>query len=385
VAIVHRFQQLHPPLVGRCAHFPFLAECVQIGRQRAVSAANQELVSTYWAVGAEILARQEAEGWAARVIDRLSADLRERFPDASGFSPRNLKYMRAFAAAWPDVAIVQRSAAQLPWRQHMVLLDKLDSPDLRLWYGQACRAVTCSSTISRVGSTSVPAARSPTPAPSRRPTPVWPSRLHRADRRGGGETRHHRELRWHVPRQGNSSRGGGTVLLGLDEGRGVIPADGFQASRVRDALVNACANAVEPALRVPIDIEEFEGALILRADIRELDPLEKPCFVKSRGAYQGSFIRSGDGDLQLTHYEVTQLLSNRTQPIHDVELVPDASSADLDVGLVARIRARSPRGLAGLDDAGLPKPSLSELSPGYEARPWPRQTRIWRSSRCVRP
>ena len=114
-----------------------VAGCIQTGRQRAVSAANQELVNTYWAVGAEILARQEAEGWGARVIDRLSADLRERFPDASGFSPRNLKYMRAFVAAWPDITIVQRSAAQLPWRQHMVLLDKLDSLELRLWYAEA--------------------------------------------------------------------------------------------------------------------------------------------------------------------------------------------------------------------------------------------------------
>ncbi|OLO99892.1 hypothetical protein BVU76_23570 [Mycolicibacterium porcinum] len=114
-----------------------VADHVQGGRQRAVAAANQELVRTYWAVGNEILARQDAEGWGARVIDRLSADLRDRFPDAKGFSPRNLKYMRAFAAAWPDIAIVQRSAAQLPWRQHMVLLDKLDTPELRLWYAQA--------------------------------------------------------------------------------------------------------------------------------------------------------------------------------------------------------------------------------------------------------
>jgi predicted nuclease of restriction endonuclease-like (RecB) superfamily len=107
-----------------------VAGCIQTGRRRAVAAVNRELVSTYWAVGAEILARQEAEGWGARVIDRLSTDLHERFPDAKGFSPRNLKYMRAFAAAWPDIEIVQRSAAQLPWRQHMVLLDKLDSLEL---------------------------------------------------------------------------------------------------------------------------------------------------------------------------------------------------------------------------------------------------------------
>ncbi|AYE98742.1 DUF1016 domain-containing protein [Mycobacterium paragordonae] len=110
---------------------------VQAGRQRAVAAANQELVSTYWEVGKEILARQDAEGWGARVIDRLASDLKERFPDAKGFSPRNLKYMRAFAAAWPDRAIVQAPLAQLPWYHHVALIEKLDSYDLRLWYAQA--------------------------------------------------------------------------------------------------------------------------------------------------------------------------------------------------------------------------------------------------------
>ncbi|WP_006246057.1 PDDEXK nuclease domain-containing protein [Mycolicibacterium tusciae] len=114
-----------------------ISDCVHTGRQRAITAANQELVATYWAVGKEILARQDAEGWGARVIDRLSADLRKRFPGTSGFSPRNLKYMRAFAAAWPDAEIVQRSVAQLPWRHNVALLDKLGDADLRLWYAQA--------------------------------------------------------------------------------------------------------------------------------------------------------------------------------------------------------------------------------------------------------
>src|SRR6187397_1698968 len=94
------------------------------GHRRAVKAANTELVHTYWSIGREILERQQREGWGARVIDRLSADLKERFPDARGYSPRNLKYMRAFASAWPEKSIVQRSAAQLPWRHHQMLLDK---------------------------------------------------------------------------------------------------------------------------------------------------------------------------------------------------------------------------------------------------------------------
>lgn len=83
-----------------------------------------------------ILERQERAGWGAKVIDRLAADLREAFPDMKGFSPRNLRYMRAFAAAWPGHAIVQRVVAQLPWRQNLALLERLGDPDARLWYAK---------------------------------------------------------------------------------------------------------------------------------------------------------------------------------------------------------------------------------------------------------
>jgi predicted nuclease of restriction endonuclease-like (RecB) superfamily len=48
--------------------------------------------------------------------------------------PRNLKYMRAFAQAWPDEAIVQEALAQLPWYHHLALLDKLPDSETRRWY-----------------------------------------------------------------------------------------------------------------------------------------------------------------------------------------------------------------------------------------------------------
>lgn len=87
----------------------------------------------YWEIGQEILLRQEREGWGAKVIDRLARDLRAVFPDM-GWSPRNLKYMRALAAAWPADEKVPRPVAQIPWRHIRTLLDKLDDPDMRLWY-----------------------------------------------------------------------------------------------------------------------------------------------------------------------------------------------------------------------------------------------------------
>ena len=53
-------------------------------------------------IGRSILEKQADRGWGSRVIDRLSADLRETLPEMKGFSPRNLKYMRSFAAALPE-------------------------------------------------------------------------------------------------------------------------------------------------------------------------------------------------------------------------------------------------------------------------------------------
>ncbi len=111
-----------------------LKKRIQQDRLRVVLASNAALVSLYWDIGQGILKKQKEEGWGAKVIDRLSADLAKAFPDMRGFSPRNLKYMRTFAEAWPDQTIVQRVVAQLPWRSNLVLLDKLKNPQERLWY-----------------------------------------------------------------------------------------------------------------------------------------------------------------------------------------------------------------------------------------------------------
>jgi predicted nuclease of restriction endonuclease-like (RecB) superfamily len=109
---------------------------IQGTRLRTALSVNAALVMLYWEIGQKILLRQGQEGWGAKVIDRISADLREAFPDMQGFSPRNLKYMRAFAAAYPDQAIVHQVGAQIPWKTNVVLIEKLKDPQLRLWYAQ---------------------------------------------------------------------------------------------------------------------------------------------------------------------------------------------------------------------------------------------------------
>jgi predicted nuclease of restriction endonuclease-like (RecB) superfamily len=113
-----------------------LKERIRQAQLRATLAVNQELVLLYWSIGQEILERQAQQGWGAKVIDRLSSDLKQEFPDMTGFSARNLKYMRAFAEAWPEKTIVQRLVAQLPWGHNVRILDKADTHEKRLWYSQ---------------------------------------------------------------------------------------------------------------------------------------------------------------------------------------------------------------------------------------------------------
>ena len=112
---------------------------IQEERLRVVLSANSAMVVLYWDIGQLILARQEQEGWGAKVIDRLSRDLSEAYRDMKGLSPRNLKYMRAFAAAWPEREIVQEALAQIPWYHNIALLEKLSGPEERLWYARTSR------------------------------------------------------------------------------------------------------------------------------------------------------------------------------------------------------------------------------------------------------
>ncbi len=103
-------------------------------QQRAALAVNRELVLLYWQIGQDILERQSQMGWGAKVVEQISVDLKASFPDMKGFSPRNLKYMRAFAAAWPNYEFVQEVLARLPWYHQIALLDKLSTEEERRWY-----------------------------------------------------------------------------------------------------------------------------------------------------------------------------------------------------------------------------------------------------------
>ena len=101
--------------------------CDEIDRQRlkAVMQLNASTLQHYWWLGNDILKKQDAQGWGAKVIDMLSTDLMKRYGNDSGYSIRNLKYMRQFAVEYPDFPFVQVPLAQL--RDNKVLNSRLST------------------------------------------------------------------------------------------------------------------------------------------------------------------------------------------------------------------------------------------------------------------
>lgn len=129
-----------PPPTGYGEWLAGLKRHVAAARQRAVLAANAEMVMLYWHIGQELLQRQQSAQWGDKVLDRLGSDLREAFPGVKGFSARNLKYMRYFAEHCPQQAFGQHAAAQFPWFHIVILLTKLRTQEDRAWYAQEALA-----------------------------------------------------------------------------------------------------------------------------------------------------------------------------------------------------------------------------------------------------
>ncbi len=112
-----------PNIVGYDDFLHELKTRISNSQMRAAIAVNTKLVLLYWQIGRDILNRQEQQGWGTKVINRLATDLHQAFPKIKGFSPRNLKYMRAFALAYPNERFVQQVVARIPWGHNIRILD----------------------------------------------------------------------------------------------------------------------------------------------------------------------------------------------------------------------------------------------------------------------
>lgn len=114
--------------------FRALKDKIRGSRFRAALSVNYELIQLYWHIGKQILVKQAETAWGAKLLEALSQDLQSAFPETHGFSVRNLKYMRQFAEAYPDLEIGQQAVAQLPWGHIITLIQRVKDSSERAWY-----------------------------------------------------------------------------------------------------------------------------------------------------------------------------------------------------------------------------------------------------------
>lgn len=92
---------------------------------------NKELTLLYYHIGRII---NEHKSWGNKFIDNLARDIKIAYPNSTGYSVRNLKYMAKFAAEYPDEEFVQTVSAQIPWSHNVAIVEKVKKVEQREWY-----------------------------------------------------------------------------------------------------------------------------------------------------------------------------------------------------------------------------------------------------------
>ena len=81
---------------GYAALLRKIKQRVLIARQRAIYAANEEMLRMYWDIGEMLQQSQDTDGWGQKTLQRLSVDLKNDYSEIKGFTVRNMQYMVQF-------------------------------------------------------------------------------------------------------------------------------------------------------------------------------------------------------------------------------------------------------------------------------------------------
>lgn len=95
---------------------------------------NSATQSVYWNLGKLLFEKQLSEGYGSGVVNQLSIDLKNEFPDM-GLSPRNLWDMKRFYERYHLADPKLRQAvAVLPWGHNLLLINKVQSLEAVTYY-----------------------------------------------------------------------------------------------------------------------------------------------------------------------------------------------------------------------------------------------------------
>lgn len=112
---------------------------IRTAQYAALMAVNKELIGLYWDIGKSIVERQEGETWGKSVVEKLSKDLREEFPEQKGFSSTSLWYMRNFYLAYYKIEKLPPLVGEIGWSHNRIILDKCKDNQEREFYVRMTR------------------------------------------------------------------------------------------------------------------------------------------------------------------------------------------------------------------------------------------------------
>ncbi len=113
--------------------FKEACSCIRKAQYNAVVSANYALIKRNIRLGELIISKSE---WGNKFIDNLARDIKAEFPETTGFSVRNLKYMKKFAMEFNEDEIDEYGFAAVTWYHHMALMDKTKDKAQYIWYVQ---------------------------------------------------------------------------------------------------------------------------------------------------------------------------------------------------------------------------------------------------------
>jgi predicted nuclease of restriction endonuclease-like (RecB) superfamily len=109
---------------------------------KAAVRVNTEMLRLYWDLGGEIVDKKADTIWGSGFYNSMSRSLRDEFPNITGFSATNLKYMKRFYEFYSDFLNSQQAVDDLermysvPWGHHILIFTKCDSMEKALFYIQ---------------------------------------------------------------------------------------------------------------------------------------------------------------------------------------------------------------------------------------------------------
>jgi len=90
----------------------------------ALKILNRALIELYWAIGKDIYIQQKEKAWGKSIVEILSNELQNEFPDIKGFSARNLWNMRNFFVTYSKNEFLQPLVAEISWTKNIVIMDR---------------------------------------------------------------------------------------------------------------------------------------------------------------------------------------------------------------------------------------------------------------------